>query len=351
VKLARYLTLAAFIALLAGCHKSQQIELKTVPLLELKGDVTLRVVHAINPRLPRFSRAQLETLLFEASRAVREHFAVTVHFSIVGEVGTDQLFNTIPAKLWRIAQYNIYDFKSGRGDAERLAKSFGEVLAKNNDAPGDLVHFSGTRLGHLAGKDHAEIGRELARIQLEGLSRWKEVTAPDGRSVIDLNPYNETAFWDVLGHAGLPYDIVITNQLVASAEYGSTDVHSALRGGMSQGMTTYNKNSALGSYIFVSTFAVTATDSWVLELRGGESYSKKEMARLLAYVLAHEIGHQLFHFGHPFGRTECVMNPTYLLYLRRWVQKLSPGQCALGSHPAMVPDARKILYVDWSQYP
>ena len=46
-------------------------------------------------------------------------------------------------------------------------------------------------------------------------------------------------FWDKLAHGALTYDIVITKQLMASAEYFGMDVHSALRGGITVGTTSY----------------------------------------------------------------------------------------------------------------
>jgi hypothetical protein len=343
------LGLCALAMLLAGCTEPAEPEIKEVPVPALAEETTLRVVHAVNSRLPRFDEDQIATLLTEASRIAREHLGVRVRFSSGGEIGIDKLFNTIPNRFWQIAHASTYDFRSGRGDSERLARAFGDALAKTGDPVEDLVAFDSARLKAFGEKGYAAIGRELARIQLEGLFRWSKTLASDGQPVISSDPYNQFMFWVAIGQSSAPYDIVITNQLVASAEDG-VDVHSALRGGMSQGLTTYNRGSALGSYAFVSTFATTANDPWVLELRGGESYSKGEMATLLAYVLAHEIGHQLRHFGHPFGRTECVMNPTYQLRLRRWVQNLSAQKCLNAGYPAMVPGSGKIQYRDWTQY-
>jgi hypothetical protein len=121
-------------------------------------------------------------------------------------------------------------------------------------------------------------------------------------------------------------------------------VHSVLRGGMALGLTAYKKGSPFGAYSFVSTFAVFSDDPWLLELRGGERYTESEKPRLIGYALAHQIGHLLFHYDHPWGRTACVMNPTYMLRLRAWVKGLSPKKCAPGSSPAMTRGAVKIPY-------
>jgi hypothetical protein len=345
MRLIRSLPAVAIALVIAACSDSPP-EAKYVPVPALGPRIQLRVVHAINPRLPKFTRAQLDMLLAEASRGAKENYRVDIDFVLSDEITVDGLFQSISADLWRTAQYGAYELKSGRGDPDRLSETFAEALAREGDPPADLIQFGGAPLEKLKGKGYAEIGKELARIQLEGLARWRAIKAPDGTPAIDERPYNEFAFWSVLGYGGLPYDVVVTNQVVASAEYGSVEVHSALRGGMTLGLTAYNKGSGLGTYVFVSTFAVTDADPWVIKLRGGERYSEKEMPRLMAYVLVHELGHQLFHYGHPFARPECVMNPTYLLQLREWVQRMSPARCAPGSQRTMLPGATKIPFFD-----
>ena len=93
----------AVAVLLVACVKDDSPEVKTVSMPSLETETTLRVVHAVNPRLPRLDQAQLERMLSEASRVVREHFGIEVRFVIAGEIGVDRLFDTIPASLWKLA--------------------------------------------------------------------------------------------------------------------------------------------------------------------------------------------------------------------------------------------------------
>src|SRR5215831_2963107 len=179
--------------LVAACSRPAEVEVKQVPLPTLAQETTLRVVHAVNPRLPRFDDDQIATLLTEASRVAREHLGIKVKFSSEGEIGIDKLFMTIPSRFWWIAQSSTYDFK--RGDPERLGRAFGEALAEVGDPVEDLVAFDRARLGNLNGRSYAAIGRELARIQLEGLLRWSKVPASDGQPVINSDPYNQFMFW------------------------------------------------------------------------------------------------------------------------------------------------------------
>ena len=73
---------------------------------------------------------------------------------------------------------------------------------------------------------------------------------------------------------------MLTNQLVASAEYYGMDVHSALRGGISVGTTSNSRNSSLRTYAFLSTFPFSNDYPPIIQLRGGTKYSENEAARL-----------------------------------------------------------------------
>jgi hypothetical protein len=172
--------------------------------------------------------------------------------------------------------------------------------------------------------------------------------ATDGNPVLDASAYNEIADWDILGYGNLKYDLVITNQLFASAEYVGVDIHTAIRGGVTVGLTTYSRNSQFGSYIVWSTFPFLDNSDNTKLLRGGETYSDTEAAELSGAYLAHEIGHMLFQFGHPFGQKACVMNPVSMLHFREWRNQINSANCPIGSRPEMTPGAIPEYYnVNW----
>ena len=184
----------------------------------------------------------------------------------------------------------------------------------------------------------------LTETLLSRLNVWRILPANDRQAVIDDSIYNEWTFWDTLAHGALPYDIVITNQLVASAEYYGMDVHSALRGGITVGTTSYSRDGPFHTYAFLSTFPFSNDYVPIVQLRGGARYGEEQAARLAGAYLAHEIGHVLLHLGHPFNQSACVMNPAQLLDFQSWYDNLDSGRCALGSSAEMVPGAAKLSY-------
>ena len=160
--------------------------------------------------------------------------------------------------------------------------------------------------------------------------------------MLDASPYNEWVYWDTLGYGDLQYDLVITNQFIASAEYYGVDIHSALRGGVTVGTTSYSRTSKFSSYIVMSTFPFLDNSDATKLMRGGEQYSEADAAELAGAYMAHEIGHLLFQLGHPFGQRACVMNPASMLHFREWFDQIN---AALPVHKQNLINAPKVTKV------
>ena len=316
-----------------------------VPLPKLpSGQIGMRVAYVVNSRLPRMNQAQLEILLAATREAVREHFGVDLRFAPAQEIPIKTLFERIPAKRRSIAIEQLYDFKTGKGDPARLAKAFGTGLKEGGEPLAELIAFARPHITELKERSYEALGLALSELQVSRIERWKTIKALDGGPAIDATPFNEFTMWVALGYADVPFELVLTNQPIASVEYVFPAVHSAVRGGYSNGITTYSTSSRFKTMSVWSTFAFTTDDEWVKQMRDGESYSAEEAARLAGISAAHEIGHQLFHFLHPFGQSACLMNPVPMFAYRAWAEKLSAKKCPIGGAAAMRPGAYKFLY-------
>lgn len=311
----------------------------TVPPIKPGATVKIRVVHATNPRFARFSPDHLKIILASAKLTVWKNFGVYVEFTDVPETGIDQLFALIPPSVKEARAQSIYDFKSGTGDKHKLAEGIDTTLTQRGTKLEDALAFAAPYLPDAHPKDLMSLSELLANVMLERLEQWRHINAADGAPVLDASPYNEWVYWDTLGYGKLPYDLVITNQLIASAEYYGVDIHSAIRGGVSVGTTAYSRTGEYGSYVVMSTFPFQDNSNSSRLLRGGEQYSEEDAAELAGAYLAHEIGHLLFQFGHPFGQKACVMNPVSMLRFREWFNQISGADCAIGSRPEMTAGA------------
>lgn len=313
--------------------------------------VQLRVLHAVNPRFPRLTPEQLRDMLAATQRTVKTHFGADVVFTEVAESDIAQLFALLPRAIQTVSGGSIYDFKSGTGDRIKLADGIYKTLQQRGTKLAEAMAFARPYLpAATAPKDLREFSTVLAQVMLERLEYWRKIRAADGAPVLDGSPYNEWVYWDALGYSALSYDLVISNQLIASAEYVDVDVHSAIRGGVSVGTTSYSRNSRYGTFVFWSTFPFTDDSANTRLLRGGEEYSAAEAAELSGMYLAHEIGHVLFQFGHPFGHAACVMNPVSMLRFREWSRQIDAAGCQIGSLPEMKPGAVSVYFnAEWQK--
>jgi hypothetical protein len=339
--LARLLALLVVALLATAC--ATRVQASVVPLPSLPpGPIDIRVAYAVNPRLPRMDARQLELLLESMQKAVNDHFGVQLRFLPVQVVPISSLFETIPASRRLDASKNIFDFKSGTGNRRRLDLAFGRGFRQAGEPLDEMVEFARPYTGALSLPDFKTFGTRMAALQLERIELWRARKALDGGPAIDQEPFNEFLMWLALGYYGeVPFELVLTNQVIASVEYGWPAVHAAVRGGYSNGITTYNRRSRFGTMSIWSTYAFTGNDAQLVQLRNGERYTEEEAARLAGLSGAHEMGHQLLHLTHPYGRQACLMSPVPMFSYREWAAKLSASQCPLGSDPAVTPGKYK----------
>jgi hypothetical protein len=290
--------------------------------------VTLRVAHVVNPELPRMTSEQLGVLLAAARKGVMENFGVNVEFTEPEEQSLNALFDRATPRERRDWNALSYDFKSGKGDRTRLVRGYAAALRSDENGLDDLIAYAQPNLlAPVRERTYQGLADAVTATLVARLEQLKSQTLPDGSELIDGSPDNEVLYWAFIGRLSFPYDVVITNQLIASAEYIGSSIHTAIRGGITNGITTANPSSPYGTTAIVSTYPLIGEDGVTRSLRGGESYSEADSARFAGLLLVHEIGHQLFDFGHPYRRQACVMNPPELLRFREWAGQLSPKDC------------------------
>ena len=329
------------VALLAtACATRVQTSVIPLPILP-PGPIDIRVAYAVNPRLPRMDARQLELLLESMQKAVNDHFGVRLRFLPVQVVPISSLFETIPAARRLDASKNIYDFKSGTGDRRRLDLALGRGFRQSGEPLDEMVEFARPYIGALSQPDFKTFGARMAALQLERIELWRTRKTLDGDPAIDQAPFNEFLMWLALGYGEVPFELVLTNQVIASVEYGWPAVHAAVRGGYSNGITTYNRRSRFGTMSIWSTYAFTGNDAQLVQLRNGERYTEEEAALLAGLSGAHEMGHQLLHLTHPFGRQACLMSPVPMFNYREWAGNLDASKCLLRTSPAVTPGAYK----------
>jgi hypothetical protein len=290
--------------------------------------VALRVAYVVNPNLPGMSAGQIAALLAEARKGVVENFGVNVEFTEPEEQSLEVLFDRVTPRQRSDWSGLSYDFRGGKGDRTRLVRGYAAALRSDDSSLDDLIAYAQPYLlAPVPERTYQGLAEAVTATLVARLDRLASQKLPDGRALIDDSRDNEVLYWAFIGKLSFPYDVVITNQLIASAEYIGSSIHTAIRGGITNGITTGNPSSPRGATAIVSVYPLIGEDAATRGLRGDESYSEADAAEFAGLLLVHEIGHQLFDFGHPYGKTACVMNPPDLLRFREWARQLSPGGC------------------------
>ena len=339
----------ALCALLACAAVSQTTPWPAVPLprlpLPAESPIELRVAHVVNPRLPRMSDAQIALMLEQMARSTQEHFGLQVKFAAPVEIPIATVFAGIPPKFSTLAERLTYNPRALFQRRSRLHEAFAKELAGSGEPLSAQGAFAQQHAPDVDASSFDQLGKTLADLQLANIKRWSEHKALDGNSVIDESRFHEFMQWGYIGYGKLPYEILITNQIIASVEYAAPSVHSAIRGGYTNGLTSYNPLAKFGTHSVWSTFAFTDNHADWLKWRAGESYSPHEAARLSGMAAVHELGHQLLHLLHPFGQKGCIMEPVPMFAYRAWSQQLSAKDCSLGSSKAMTPGSFTFRYL------
>jgi hypothetical protein len=344
-------SLAGFAATWLALAPAAAQEHPPLPLPKLEDPVRLSVLVVSNPDLPRVGDAQVDAILRIAARGFQATFGVRIDFAPPQKQDVAALFAALPAGVVREARKDVYDFKSGRGDPARLIADMEKELRGSGSSPAELIAYAAPYLvTPPASQDIRGLADALVLTHLGRLERFRLERLEGGKPLIPAEPWNEYAFWDRLHHTPLAHDVIITNQLLASAEYNGASMHSALRGGVSNGITTECSRCRHGTFSVVSTYPFWGTDPTTTELRGGV-LTEEESALAAATMLVHELGHQLLHLGHPYGLKPCVMNPVELLRFREWVAGLDEKACARTAHPTLVPGFIKFADVRRQRQP
>lgn len=314
-----------------------------LPLPQLDHKVPLRVVYAHNPRFARPAPELLAQVLLRAETLCLQHLRLNVQFEMLVEQDIGTLFEGVTPSVWRRFKADIYDYRDGPPDRKKLITQMKAVVAANRSAVGEQIAFAKPHLlSTTEPKNASTLAEALVDTQLARFAAWQQLQGLDGRALLNDSIFNEYFAWVYAPRTkAWPFEIVITNQLVVSVEYADNSVHSALRGGVSNGITTQSPASRFGTVSVCSVFPMTSQDAVTSQLRGQAPGTDINATETIAALLTHELGHQLLHLGHPFNSKACIMNPAELLRFDDWVKGLNAPLCPIGHLAENKPGAHR----------
>ncbi len=325
--------LLAWLSLTASAQNTPSF----VPLPKTDETIKLRVLILNNERLALLSVAAALKILDQTRALTSLHFGVKVVFE-TPKIGS--LLQVKPlmsaADLQAIKSFSL-DINLPE-DVSQLRKSISTDLSLEGGVTQGVRSYAEKYLSEKPADSSAQAFTDaLANTQIKLLREWKEQRLSDGKLLIAEDQFNEYFFWQILGYKKIPYEVILTNQLIVSAEKSANSVHSALRGGVTNGVTNSSRSSQNGALSVVSTFPFFSKDRLTARLRGDKDYTDDEAINYVAALLTHELGHQLLHLGHPFDNAACIMRPPQRLEFDNWYKLLNADKCKLNSSDAMTP--------------
>ena len=216
--------------------------------------ITLRVAYVVNPGLPRMKAGQLGVILAKARQGVSENFGVNVEFTEPEELSLGALFDRDTPRDRREWNSLSYDFKSGKGDRARLVRGYAGALRSDDSSLDELIAYAQPHLlAPVTERTYQGLAEAVTVTLVARLDRLGSEKLPDGSDLIDGSRDNEVLYWAFIGKLSFPYDVVVTNQLIASAEYIGSSIHTAIRGGITNGITTGNPDAPRGATAIVTS--------------------------------------------------------------------------------------------------
>ncbi len=339
--------LLAFLAVLLTACTTKPNNTQYVPLPKLEPPIKLTVTQVTNPRFKSLTKQQILHSLAKAQKTIYQHFAIQVEFELLPQQSIKSLFKNISKQIKTVKQTQNINFKDGISQAEfnNIKQSIKTLLMNRPTSLEVLYQYAKPYLiNKIQVLSYDTLSKELTNTLASNIMLWRDKKAKDGLPVIDNMPYNEWIWWDAMGYGNLATDLIITNQLVASVENYEMDIHTALRGGINNGTTTFSQTSQFKSYAFVSTYPIINNAPHLQKLRNEKRVSQQDISTYLSLIITHEVGHLLFHYGHPYGKKECIMSPMPLINYKNWLADINIKKCQKGDNKSMQKGSVKLYY-------
>ncbi|MBI2059420.1 MAG: hypothetical protein HYT87_06570 [Nitrospirae bacterium] len=267
----------------------------------------LQTVFVTNPEIPGISISDYRKMLVIMEEAFKKEWDYHIRFVDRGRLPIDAYFHTYYDPVAEQNPYKSNYFNAEEDDPADLGKAFVEIW---KDEPIEEIKRSigsYTGCGPLqSAPTKEELADQLARCHVSKYRELREVKLDNGKPLLTGAPYEQFLNWEWLARNQKEYDIVVTNQLVASIETYSPALHSSLRGGVSTGVT-YRSKTELDGMVIMSSFPLLSDLKYFLRERKFSGNDPRAL-EMTAWYQTHELGHLIFHYDHPDGHTGCSMN-------------------------------------------
>jgi len=299
-----------YILIFQGCsEQNNNVELKKAKL---------SIAYIVNPRLPQLSESEIQQIIKKTSQLSLSRFSLQIEIESFETLSIQQWIDPYITEIMADNRVKNYMLKAENGSKKPLYNGFLEsfrgmplkeiIQAVKNQPNSQEIDLT---------QNKKEILWQLAELHLDKLIKIKAIQLADGKSLLQDDFYNEYMVWDYILEHQHQYDLVITNQLLASAEAYYPTVHSSMRGGITSGFAGRSQGK-LGGTVVITTYPFISQANFFKKARG-QSYNQQEIIEMIAFITLHEFGHLFKYSPHYYDHPSCVMRPTPGLFYKEWM--------------------------------
>ncbi len=287
----------------------------------------LRVGIIINERLPSIDEEQIKDILRHARKEANQVYSLNIEYTALTThtmAGYFEPYREIVLNKHKIFQYALNIDGASIMDLQRAL-----LIEYGQDSLESLLPFVRSALPELGDRNFTnkiDLMGALAELQVQKLSQLKAILLEDGQPLLGGDNLHQFMLWWFYLREQEDFDVIITNQLLASAETFHPEIHGAARGGVATGFAgpSYNR---YGGAALVSLFPIISSLDFFESGRGG-NYSSEEVVESASAILLHELLHLLRHEKHQWSHPHCIMNPTPGFRYREWAADIRKnGPC------------------------
>lgn len=303
---------------------------------------SVRVVLAVDPRLPSVPQPVIEEALRIASNWIEVWYQKRVHFKITRTVPVHSYQASYFKKLPILEPWKKYPYAlDGTDTVSRFIPQQTEIL-RSQSIPALRAYVPESLKSRITSPEEA--AKNLLDVYDQKIRLWKSLRTTKGVPFFDTAYPEQHSYWyweralQSVWPAKVTDHLIITNVMLLDDSISDAPPHSLLRGGLLNGMALEESPQAI-----VSTFAIFTDLPAVSDLRDTAELSAKERVLALAHIIAHEFGtHVVQGYKDVYDHTACLAVPTSGLAYSSTLQKLlhQGNPCRL-THPLL--DRRKTL--------
>lgn len=303
-----------------------------------------RVVHVVDPRLPRATDSVIHEALRIAANWIEVWYQKRVRFKVDR---TEQIDSYLAAHLESapiLEQWKQYPYALDGTDSVRRFLPQQTTILQNQSIPVLKSYVPASIRARITTPEAA--AGNLLDLYDEKLRLWKSLRSASGLAYFDTGHAQKHSYWfwertfESVRPDRVSDHLIITNVMLLDDALSDAPPHSLLRGGLLNGMAMEESPQAL-----VSTFPILTDAPGVADLRDTSEFTSRGRILALAHIIAHEFGaHVIQGYKDVYDHPACLAVPTSGLAYQTTLDRLLGGgpPCKL-DHPRL---SRRTKLVD-----